>query len=89
MLRFEYSEEFFVSFDGRVARLLNTTEHIRHIVSKHISVVLCRLQASLLEPGLNLRLPIILVNIRWPFLNLLIPAHRIISVSVHLGNEEL
>ena len=65
MLRFGYSEASFVGLDGRSARLLNANEDFSHVVGELLPVVLGWLQTGLLEPSLDLSLPmgIILVNV--------------------------
>ena len=65
ILWFGYSESFFIGFDGRPTRLLNSNEDLSHVIGELLPVVLGRLQTGLLEPSLHLSLPmcIILVNV--------------------------
>ena len=60
---FRYSKTFRVGIDGRITRLLNPTEYIGHVVIELLSIVLCRLQACLLEPGIDLTLPKLVISV--------------------------
>ena len=88
---YEYSEPSWIAINGWITRLLNSAEHVGHIVSELFSRVLGRLKTSIFQATFDLILPvsILLVNGWRSLLDLLVLFDSLITVGVNLWNQEV